>query len=213
MNIDGTRIGVEQIESGRSGRSGQTGFCTPANGGEKQFVTGRFPSNLLLSEQAAFELDVQSGISKKPLRLEEINKSIWGASDKSFKGIRGYGDSGGASRFFYVAKTSKRERNAGLEGMPLVLGDAMAGGETRPDRPPNSPLRQNHHPTVKPIRLMEYLCRLITPPNGVILDPFMGSGSTGVAAILLKFSFIGIEKEKDYIEISKKRLLHAKGKR
>lgn len=86
-------------------------------------------------------------------------------------------------RFFYCAKVSKRERNEGCE---------------------NS--KQNHHPTVKPVDLMRYLCKLITPPNGVILDPFMGSGSTGKAALLEHFNFIGIELDKDYVEIAKCRI-------
>lgn len=87
------------------------------------------------------------------------------------------------SRFFYCAKASKRERNEGCEN-----------------------LKQNYHPTVKPVDLMRYLCKLITPPNGVILDPFMGSGSTGKAALLEHFNFIGIELDKDYVEIAKCRI-------
>jgi site-specific DNA-methyltransferase (adenine-specific) len=88
-----------------------------------------------------------------------------------------YLDSGSAARFFYCAKASKKDR----------------GGS-------------NKHPTVKPTDLMRYLCRLITPPSGVILDPFMGSGSTGKAAILEGFRFIGIEKEAEYLEIAKARI-------
>lgn len=88
-----------------------------------------------------------------------------------------------ASRFFYCAKASKRERNEGCEN-----------------------LKQNYHPTVKPVDLMRYLCKLITPPNGVILDPFMGSGSTGKAALLEHFNFIGIELDKNYVEIAKCRI-------
>ena len=88
----------------------------------------------------------------------------------------------GASRFFYRAKVSKKERNLGLDG------------------------GTNQHPTVKPINLLTYLCRLITPERGIILDPFMGSGSTGVAALLEGFDFIGIELEKDYYNIAKRRI-------
>lgn len=83
---------------------------------------------------------------------------------------------------------------------------AMSGAETRPDRPTNHPMRANHHPTVKPTALMRYLCRLVTPPNGIVLDPFMGSGSTGKAAILEGFRFLGIEREADYIEIARARI-------
>jgi DNA modification methylase len=90
-----------------------------------------------------------------------------------------------ASRFFYVAKASKSERNKGLE----------AG--------------QNVHPTVKPIKLMQYLVKLVTPPNGIVLDPFMGSGTTGVACVRLGLQFIGCEMDQDYIEIAEKRIASA----
>jgi site-specific DNA-methyltransferase (adenine-specific) len=96
------------------------------------------------------------------------------ATDSTFQGVS---DSGSAARFFYCAKTSKRDRDDG-----------------------------NHHPTVKPTDLMRYLCRLVTPPGGVVLDPFMGSGSTGKAAALEGFQFIGIEREADYIEIARARI-------
>lgn len=119
---------------------------------------------------------------------------------------------GEPSRFFYVAKASKSERNAGLEGMPFkkrsdankMMGDAgqMKTGSGN-DRTTEF---QNNHPTVKPIKLMEYLVKLITPPKGTVLDPFMGSGSTGVAAKNLGFKFIGIEMNEEYFEIAKRRI-------
>jgi site-specific DNA-methyltransferase (adenine-specific) len=86
---------------------------------------------------------------------------------------------GSAARFFYCAKASKRDRDEG-----------------------------NHHPTVKPTDLMRYLCRLVTPPDGIVLDPFMGSGSTGKAAALEGFSFIGIEREAEYVAIAQARINH-----
>ena len=91
-------------------------------------------------------------------------------------------DSGSAARFFYCAKASKADRSEG-----------------------------NTHPTVKPTALMRYLCRLVTPPNGIVLDPFMGSGSTGKAAMLEGFRFIGIERDADYLEIAKARIASAVG--
>ena len=84
----------------------------------------------------------------------------------------------------------------------------MNGEETRENKPSNHPMRANIHPTVKPIDLMRYLCRLITPRNGIILDPFLGSGSTGIAAGLEGFDFVGIEREKEYFEIAKARIEH-----
>ena len=89
----------------------------------------------------------------------------------------------------------------------------MTENETRPDRPTNHPFRANHHPTVKPTDLMRYLCRLITPPGGTILDPFTGSGSTGKAATLEGFNFIGIELDPDYIAIAEARIQHAYNQR
>lgn len=105
------------------------------------------------------------------------NRSLFGNKLESKKGdITGHGDKGGASRFFYCAKASKKERGEG-----------------------------NKHPTVKPIKLMQYLVRLVTPLNGIVIDPFMGSGTTGLACKELGFDFIGIEKEKSAFKIAKKR--------
>jgi site-specific DNA-methyltransferase (adenine-specific) len=120
-------------------------------------------------------------------------------------------DSGGASRFFYVAKASKRDRNEGLEDLPdHEWRDDGAAIPQRNDRPflPS----KNHHPTVKPTELMRYLVKLITPPGGTVLDPFTGSGSTGKAAILEGFDFIGIELTEDYWPIIEGRLKHAEAK-
>jgi site-specific DNA-methyltransferase (adenine-specific) len=120
---------------------------------------------------------------------------------------------GDAARFFYCAKTSKRDRNEGLEGFEVkekrYMATANGTGETSKgmDRFTTQPIA-NHHPTVKPTDLMRYLCRLITPPNGTVLDPFMGSGSTGKAAILEGFDFIGIEQDAAYIEIAKARIAY-----
>jgi site-specific DNA-methyltransferase (adenine-specific) len=94
----------------------------------------------------------------------------------------GYGDSGGASRFFYCAKSSSAERNAGLDG------------------------QRSTHPTVKPVRLMSWLVRLVTPPGGLVLDPFTGSGTTGCAAALEGFRFVGLEREPEYVAIARARI-------
>ncbi len=120
-----------------------------------------------------------------------------------------------AARFFYCAKASKRDRDEGLEGFeakgarPLGIsnwdGQTNGSGETMGASKP----RANHHPTVKPTDLMRYLCRLVTPPGGTVLDPFMGSGSTGKAAMLEGFRFIGIEREGEYLEIARARIEHA----
>lgn len=183
LNIDASRIGSEggtakgnppkEKSNGIYG-NGINGACDILDIGK-----GRFPANILLDEEAAQMLDEQSGglrargnkNAKQHVGDYEASSYKFGNRESGFAG-----DSGGASRFFYVAKSSKRERGEG-----------------------------NNHPTVKPIKLMEYLIKLITPPNGIVLDPFMGSGTTGVAAKNLGFEFIGIEMNEEYCEIAKKR--------
>jgi site-specific DNA-methyltransferase (adenine-specific) len=109
------------------------------------------------------------------------------------------------SRFFYQAKASKRDRNEGLEGLPFgergLPNQGMQNMDGGRDR-----LRQNFHPTVKPTALMRYLIKLVTPPGGTVLDPFTGSGSTGKAAILEGFQFVGVELTEDYLPIIEGRL-------
>jgi site-specific DNA-methyltransferase (adenine-specific) len=133
--------------------------------------------------------------------------------------IRGHDDNGGsAARFFYCAKASRSERNAGLEGMEEHLFGQSGGAQQALKNGESEYLQdsiglnkikrmQNHHPTVKPLELMRYLVRLTkTPTGGVVLDPFMGSGTTGCACVLENRDFIGIEKEAEYIEIAQKRI-------
>ena len=116
---------------------------------------------------------------------------------------------GGPSRFFYCAKASKSERNAGLEGEVKQKQGARPNSADASGKFPDHDHREtggNNHPTVKPIKLMEYLIKLVTPPNGIVLDPFMGSGSTGIAAQKLGFDFIGIEMNEEYFSIANKRI-------
>jgi site-specific DNA-methyltransferase (adenine-specific) len=128
-------------------------------------------------------------------------------------GTKYAGDSGSAARFFYVAKASKRDRDEGCEGREERQLRSTCDKKVR-DLSENDSghSRNNFHPTVKPTDLMRYLCRLITPPGGIVLDPFMGSGSTGKAAAMDGFRFIGIDREADYIGIAKARIVHALGK-
>jgi site-specific DNA-methyltransferase (adenine-specific) len=116
-----------------------------------------------------------------------------------------------ASRFFYCAKASKKDRDEGLEGFEERearstnwSGDGMPLRQDGTER--KQPIAQNHHPTVKPTSLMQYLCRLVTPPNGTILDPFLGSGSTGKAAMYEGFNFVGFDLNSEYIAIAKARI-------
>lgn len=136
-------------------------------------------------------MDKQSGILKSGKaevgtgRDGNFTNGIYGA--KSSKIASCYADSGGASRFFYCAKASKSERNRGLDGKGVAK-------------------QSNFHPTVKPVKLMQYLVRLVTPPNGKVLDPFCGSGTTGIACKLEDFDFVGIEQEPEYVDIANARI-------
>ena len=124
----------------------------------------------------------------------------------------------GNSRFFYCAKASKKDRDEGLDGFRKVraseitgrvegsAGLVMEGGKANPYAGTTGEPRANNHPTVKPTDLMRYLARLVTPPGGVVLDPFMGSGSTGKAAMLEGFRFIGIERDEQYMGIARARI-------
>jgi len=125
-----------------------------------------------------------------------------------------YGDTGGASRFFYTAKASRSEREAGLIGRIPCLKCGQLDSETHIDPKTGKEVkcRRNGHPTVKPLELMRWLCRLTaTPTGGVVLDPFMGSGRTGVAAVLEGREFVGIELERASFDIAEAAIEWARG--
>lgn len=147
--------------------------------------TGGFPANLIHDgSDEVVRLFPVTGPSKAAARNNGEFKSV--AKGRELPHVTyGHDDQGGsAARFFYCAKASRSEREAGLEGDKCT------------------------HPTVKPIALMRYLCRLVTPPGGIVLDPFTGSGTTGCAATLEGFGFVGIEREAEYAEIARRRVEH-----
>lgn len=219
INVDGCRIEGEAWTrpNGRTalGLLNDDGWQpTPMDG--ESHPSGRWPANVLLDEDAAAMLDAQSGESVSRIgrpRGSQAPGDGWGMTATGAE----YDDFGGASRFFYVAKSSTAERNAGLHSLPDVMsgmsGGAQSVGEGY-DAAQSIGLnkviaRKNHHPTVKPVDLMRWLVRLVTPPGGTVLDPFMGSGTTGVAAWLEGFAFIGIEREEEYAAIARARIDHA----
>jgi site-specific DNA-methyltransferase (adenine-specific) len=232
LNIDGSRIGTTDSFGG--GAKGKSGFAAgyDGDGWTAGSDKGRWPANIILDEYTAGLLDEQSGVSKSTPTVGHNRQGNQVGDERSSKAAGMYGDgawiagsshadSGGASRFFYVAKASKRDRNEGLENIEGQEIGAKGNGLARtcatcfatvldgcqcPDRTYVNPTRQNFHPTVKPTALMEYLVKLVTPPGGVVLDPFTGSGSTGKAALLNGFKFIGIELTADYLPIIKGRL-------
>ena len=231
INIDDSRIGTDErtydLKGGENlnklSREGK-GDSDDAKGmgayglGAKQIsigtktVEGRFPANVIFDEEAGKILDEQSGISKstggRSGNKEGVGKNgIYGQYNGEVRDENpGLGDVGGASRFFYCPKTSKTDRNEGVEHLevkrPDTRTDTGMGSFTEKGVQP----QHNSHPTVKPTDLMLYLIRMVTPKGGTTLDPFMGSGSTGKAAVRGGFDFIGIEREKEYMEIATARI-------
>ena len=179
---------------------------------------GRFPSNVMHDGSDVvkdiFPNTKSSNVSRERKAGTEFGQSSgWNKHNNVDSGLMpAYGDDGSASRYFYCAKTSKAERNQGLDnfikknkvfnGQSPNASKDMKGVEQKFTTKPSA----NTHPTVKPIKLMKYLCRLITPKGGTILDPFMGSGSTGMAAKEENFDFVGIEKEEEYFNIATARI-------
>ena len=240
LNIDATRIGFTETETdnriGTDFVSNNGDASNNANDNQvpnKHYVQmykadGRWPANIILDEYTAELLDQQSGISKpsksKTGKVGGQKGLYENGHSPDFVSTWPADNGGGASRFFYVAKANKRDRNEGLENIEGQEIGAKGNGLARtcntcnasvldgcdcPDRTFSNPVRQNFHPTVKPTALMQYLIRLVTPDNGVVLDPFAGSGSTGKAAILENKRFIGIELTAEYLPIIEGRLTHA----
>jgi len=180
---------------------------------------GRWPANLIHdgSEEvlAGFPQSKGTASGGSPDRNSKSSEAYWGEGGGGFKGGRStvaHGDNGSAARFFYCAKASKADRDEGCEELPEVECGMMED-DAYPIKTGSGNLREtqrrNHHPTVKPTALMRYLCRLVTPQSGTVLDPFMGSGSTGKAAVLEGFEFIGIEREAEYVAIAEARIVEA----
>jgi site-specific DNA-methyltransferase (adenine-specific) len=224
LNVDGCRMQTngEQLATPQSDptkRQGEVGTDlgiteasvedfqrAQAESIERTNTLGRWPAKTILSPEAAAEMDRQAGesVSRAGKPRTGQNGDGWGMTSTGAE----YDDQGGPSRFFYTAKASRGERNAGLEGFekkPLL----WSSGEQNPGSfqgEGTEKAARNNHPTVKPIDLMRWLCRLVTPPGGTILDPFLGSGTTGCAAALEGFEFIGIEREAEYVEIAHARI-------
>lgn len=217
LNIDACKIAspdpIPVFQSNKSDRWIDREGVKIERTGESH-TAGRWPANLILDEFTASLLDEQSGqltsgtgavkrASAAGYQANAYGKESRAAGTPCLQ----YGDTGGASRFFYVAKPSPAERNEGLEdrasasvndGRKTSIDNAYQRGDTP---------RQNIHPTVKPVELMRYLVKLITPEGGTVIDPFMGSGTTGIACELEGRSFVGIELDETYCEIAVKRMM------
>lgn len=220
LNIDACRVPIDtdadasQLRTMQRGQraSGDGWGMSTVSGDAPQVVRpeGRWPANLIHdgSDEVVALFPANAGAAA-PVHKRNGDKfrNSYGAFAGNIDeaGSTFHGDTGSAARFFYCAKASRQDRN---EGLPSSSTPAVTNGATMREREDADwPARNgNHHPTVKPTDLMAYLCRLVTPPGGVVLDPFMGSGSTGKAAVLEGFSFIGIEREAEYVAIARARI-------
>jgi site-specific DNA-methyltransferase (adenine-specific) len=219
INVDGCRIpGALEGDPNRFAKTDGGWAIAELHNAPVVRAEGRWPANFIHDGSDEVVGLFPQSKSTGGMRPGFSTKDGWGrpshADWQPSASQGGFGDSGSAARFFYCPKASKAEREAGLEEMESVYrvnGNKWTDQDyrvTNGERPPSaeSGPRTNHHPTVKPIDLMAYLCRLITPPNGTILDPFTGSGSTGVAALREGFKFIGTELNAEYAEIAQKRI-------
>lgn len=226
LNIDGSRVEF-QSEADKASATPQ-GKVTVNNvgnmpdvedGGRKELARpdnsgGRFPANFIHdgSDEVVALFPDSKGMAtqKSGANINVYGGNALNESSTTFPEVRlGFNDSGSAARFFYCAKASKRDRNEGLEGFEAKRDhDGRKEGGVGGDNPRNrtNNAKVNHHPTVKPVTLMQYLVRLVTPPNGIVLDPFMGSGSTGKACAYEGFDFIGIDQSAEYVAIAQARI-------
>lgn len=175
-------------------------------------LLGRWPANIIHdgSDEVIEAFPQAPGQMAKAAEGGDRRKdqNVYGAMTRGPNGAEPREDSGSAARFFYCAKASRADRNEGCEHLaekPLnwSSGDANPGSFQSEG---TKKAAANHHPTVKPTTLMRYLCRLVTPKGGTVLDPFAGSGSTGKAALLEGFNFVGVEREAEYVAIAKARI-------
>lgn len=200
LNIDATRIPANGKTPFPVGDHGERGlYGVDGERTDDPNPSGRWPANVILDPEAAAMLDAQAGesTSRSGTPREGANGDGWGMTATGAE----YDDRGGPSRFFYCAKASRREREAGLTGEERNVHPPcwdIPGSRSKP--------RRNSHPTVKPVALMRWLVRLVTPPGGTILDPFAGSGTTGIAACLEGMEFVGIEREPEYAAIARARV-------
>lgn len=227
INIDATRVpmsdedyeklssGVERIreKGGTMGNSWKN--SSDLSGANPVNPSGRWPANFIHDgSEEVLELFPDTKPSKSG--GVSYNKDTQHLSGKKPQRRTGHDDNGGsAARFFYVPKASKRDKEEGLDDFEEKVGAKQFNegmeGQIRSNGTviKEATKLRNPHPTVKPTELMKYLCRLVTQPGGVVLDPFMGSGSTGKAAILEGFRFIGCELDEEYLAIAEARIKHA----
>ena len=215
LNIDGCRVGTSTRTNASKQRADRNGFVDGFVGGteSQQHDHGRWPANLIHDGSsdvvAAFpQAKGQQGALTGSEPSSKTANTFGEFAGRASSAPRG--DTGSAARFFYAAKASKKDRDEGLESFVAAKTNDGRAVDADNAYQRGASLRQNIHPTVKPTDLMAYLCRLVTPPGGVVFDPFMGSGSTGKAALREGFGFIGCEMDAAYFAIAEARLAAVK---
>lgn len=233
LNVDGCRVemspedfaelqaGVEAIRKRGGVMENSWKNSSDLSGANPANVKGRWPANVLLDEQAAAILDAEAGdhpgMSGGGVHRADYAGGMFGSIDCA---ANARNDNGGPSRFFYTAKASRSERDAGLEDFePVTAGratdrdDGTAGLNSPRSGAGRTGGVRNTHPTVKPIDLMRWLVRLVSRPGSLILDPFCGSGSTGIATMLEGDGrrFIGLELDPKHVDIARARIAHVIG--
>lgn len=229
LNIDGCRVDFASVtdEAISKAKNQHADFDSGPRIGNNVYGTdlsnrpnynppGRWPANLLHDGSdevvAGFPATGPAKAGMRGIGLTGDDVKVYGKGNPNFDTVRGHNDQGGsAARFFYCAKASKADRDEGLGHLPEKASTSygeFSGTSTHAPKGAHN-TRANHHPTVKPTDLMRYLVRLVTPPGGTVLDPFMGSGSTGKAALLEGFHFVGCEREAEYLAIANARIAHA----
>lgn len=230
INVDACRIGtspedaadMERCNTAGSGRRKERAtfpLQAGSGAGALDCSQGRWPANVLLDDEAARLLDEQTGemvdgVAVGGKHSASGSNAIYMRMPKREGADNvGFGGRGGASRFFYVAKPSREERDYGCHDLAPRSGgeatdrqDGSAGVNSPRAGAGRTGGARNIHPTVKPVELMRWLVRLVTPPNGLVLDPFTGSGTTGMACRYEQRRFIGIEREAEYVAIAERRI-------
>lgn len=219
LAIDECRIGVEERYNPPAASNAGPTPIGPAPGGEGTTVDGRWPANVILTDPI-FDGDTPGVVGGGETNGGGLNHLLrrgastgaglgYGSSSPEDAAMVGYDDTGTYSRFFLIPKADRTDREPVVRGQlrkafAATMNDGIGGREHNPDQP--TAWRENNHPTVKPVDLMRHLVRLVTPPGGVVLDPFLGSGTTAIACELEGFDWIGIEREAEYVAIAEARL-------
>ena len=207
INIDDSRVPGESIPINKLEMWSGFGEKVKPEYEQEMNNKGRFPANLIHDgSEEVTELFPRAKGGAYPAKRGKAVSTTFASGQETEGGFRAMGDDGSAARFFYCAKANKRDRNDGLDGFEVKRPDTRTKTGMGTFDEKGVAAQRNHHPTVTPLALMQYLVRLITPPTGIVLDPFMGSGSTGKACMYEGFSFIGIDQSEEYVKISQARI-------